>query len=94
MRNLEEKCVSLLEEIKREHELSEQLLKEAFLHSEKVGELVIQLKEQLSPEEFEQWLQWNGVLERGEAEKCIKLSRGEKVKITLSLREEVKSEEC
>ena len=92
MRNLEEKCVSLLEEIRREHELSEQLLKEAFLHSEKVGELVIQLKEQLSPEEFEQWLQWNGVLERGEAEKCIKLSRGEKVNVVVKLEKEVKNE--
>jgi hypothetical protein len=92
MRNLEKKCVELLKEIKREHELSEQLLKEAFLHSEKVGELVIQLKEQLSPEEFEQWLQWNGVLERGEAEKCIKLSRGEKVNVVVKLEKEVKNE--
>ena len=92
MRNLEKKCVELLKEIKREHELSEQLLKEAFLHSEKVGELVIQLKVQLSPEEFEQWLQWNGVLERGEAEKCIKLSRGEKVNVVVKLEKEVKNE--
>jgi len=84
--------VELLKEIKIEHELSEQLLKEAFLHSEKVGELVIQLKEQLSPEEFEQWLQWNGVLERGEAEKCIKLSRGEKVNVVVKLEKEVKNE--
>ena len=30
MRNLEEKCVSLLEEIRREHELSEQLLQAGF----------------------------------------------------------------
>ncbi len=30
MRNLKEKCVSLLEEIKREHELSEQLLQAGF----------------------------------------------------------------
>ena len=93
MRNLEKKCVELLKEIKREHELSEQLLKEAFLHSEKVGELVIQLKEQLSPEEFEQWLQWNGVLGKGKAEKCIALCKGEKVKIILSLGEEVGNEE-
>ena len=93
MRNLEKKCVELLKEIKREHELSEQLLKEAFLHSEKVGELVIQLKEQLSPEEFEQWLQWNGVLGKGKAEGCIALCKGEKVKITLELGGEVRNEE-
>jgi hypothetical protein len=94
MRNLEEKCVSLLEEIRREHELSEQLLQAGFQRCKKVGELILKLKGMLSPEEFEQWLQWNSELGKKEAESCIALCKGEKVKITLSLREEVKSEEC
>ena len=92
MRNLEEKCVSLLEEIRREHELSEQLLQAGFQRCKKVGELILKLEGMLSPEEFEQWLQWNGVLERGEAEKCIKLSRGEKVNVVVKLEKEVKNE--
>ena len=41
MRNLEEKCVSLLEEIRREHELSEQLLQAGFQRCKKVGELIL-----------------------------------------------------
>ena len=61
MRNLEEKCVSLLEEIRREHELSEQLLQAGFQRCKKVGELIL-LEGMLSPEEFEQWLQWNSEL--------------------------------
>ena len=93
MRNLEEKCVSLLEEIRREHELSEQLLQAGFQHCKKVGELILKLEGMLSPEEFEQWLQWNGVLGKGKAEKCIALCKGEKVKIILSLGEEVGNEE-
>ena len=44
MRNLEEKCVSLLEEIRREHELSEQLLQAGFQRCKKVGELILKLK--------------------------------------------------
>ena len=39
MRNLEEKCVSLLEEIKREHELSEQLIQAGFQQSWKACSL-------------------------------------------------------
>ena len=85
MRNLEEKCVSLLEEIRREHELSEQLLQAGFQRCKKVGELILKLEGMLSPEEFEQWLQWNGVLEKKEVEGCIALWKGEKVRITLEL---------
>lgn len=85
MRNLEEKCVSLLEEIKSEHELSEQLIQAGFQHSRSICELILKLKGMLSPEEFEQWLQWNGVLEKKEVEGCIALWKGEKVRITLEL---------
>ena len=93
MRNLEEKCVSLLEEIKSEHELSEQLIQAGFQHSRSIGELILKLEGMLSPEEFEQWLQWNGVLGKGKAEGCIALCKGEKVKITLELGGEVRNEE-
>ena len=93
MRNLEEKCVSLLEEIRREHELSEQLLQAGFQRCKKVGELILKLKGMLSPEEFEQWLQWNSELGKKEAEGCIALCKGEKVKITLELGGEVRNEE-
>jgi len=30
-----------------------------------VGELILKLEGMISPEEFEQWLQWNGVLGKG-----------------------------
>ena len=93
MRSLEKKCVILLEEIKSEHELSEQLIQAGFQKRRKVGELILKLKDMLSPEEFEQWLQWNGVLGKEKAESCIELCKGEKVKITLSSGEEVRNEE-
>ena len=44
MRNLEKKCVELLKEIKREHELSEQLIQAGFQQCRKVGELILKLE--------------------------------------------------
>jgi len=83
----------LLEEIKSEHELLELHLQAAFLHSRSEGELILELKGMLSPEKFEQWLQCNGVLEKEEAELCMKLSKCEQVKVRLKLGEELGSEE-
>jgi len=87
--------VKLLEEIKREHELSERFLKEGFWHSKKAGELVLELQSKLEPEEFEQWLKWNGVLTEGKAEKymqlCKLLSSGEEVAVKIKVGEKAGS---
>jgi hypothetical protein len=81
-----------LEEINSEHELSKRLLEAHFEHSMKEGKLLLTLKKLLSPEEFEQWLQWNGAVEESEVERCIALSKGEKVRISLTVEKEVGNE--
>ena len=91
MRNSEKK---LLEEISSEHELSKRLLSAAFEHSMKEGELLLKLKKLLTPEEFEQWLQWNGAVEESEVEMCIALSKGDVVKLSLTVGKEVGNEKC
>ena len=73
----------LAETIRREVEISEQLLQEGFCHSVRAGEFLAELKEMIPESSFESWLSKNCNLSKQEAQRLIDFSSG--TEITLSV---------
>ena len=73
----------LAETIRREVELSEQLLREGFSHSVKAGELLAELKNLVPESKFEEWLSKKCKLSREEALRLVNFSSGSEIKLTV-----------
>jgi len=78
----------LAETIRREVELSEQLLRESFSHSVKAGELLAELKNLVPESKFEEWLSKKCKLSKQEALRLVNFSSGSKMKLTIQRAEE------
>ena len=73
----------LSETIRREVELSEQLLQEGFSHSVRAGELLAELKNLVPESKFEEWLSKKCKLSREEALRLVNFSSGSEIKLTV-----------
>jgi len=78
----------LAQTIKREVELSEQLLQESFKHSVRAGEFLAELKELIPESSFESWLRKNCNLSKEEALRLVNFSSGSEMKLTVQRAEE------
>ena len=81
----------LAETIRREVELSEQLLRESFSHSVRAGELLAELRELVPESKFEEWLRKNCKLSKEEALRLVHFSSGSEMKLTAQRADKVKS---
>ncbi len=77
----------IAEAISEEAELSQKLIREGFLHAFKAGELIEEVKSMLHSErEVESWLESNcSEVELRILQNCMKLYRGETVKVEATL---------
>ena len=69
----------LAQTIKREVELSEELMQESLKHSVRAGEFLAELKELIPESSFESWLSNNCNLSKKEALRLISFSSGAEV---------------
>lgn len=69
----------LAQTVKREVELSEELMTESLKHSVRAGEFLEELKKLIPESSFESWLSKNCNLSMKEAQKLINFSSGEEI---------------
>lgn len=71
----------LAETIKEENRLHEELLLESLKHSVRAGEFLAEVQSLLEESKFEAWLKKNCKLSLKEAERHLKLARGEALEV-------------
>lgn len=81
----------LAETIRREVELSEELMQESLKHSVRAGEFLAELKELIPESSFESWLSKNCKLSMKEAQRLINFSSGKEITLSAQRVEMVRS---
>jgi len=81
----------LAETIRREVQLSEELMQESLKHSVRAGEFLAELKQLVPESSFESWLSKNCNLSKKEAQRLINFSSGAEITLSAQRTEPVKS---
>jgi AAA+ ATPase superfamily predicted ATPase len=83
----------LAEQIRKKHEVSKEFLQQGFQVASGVGELLNEVELLVEPENLETWLTENKLeFSFEEAQKYMKLFRGEKVRVTIAVYKEQNQE--
>jgi hypothetical protein len=83
----------LAEQIRKKHEVSKEFLQTGFEVASEIGELFSEVENLVGAENFETWLKENKLKVTLEgAQKYMKLSRGEKISLTLEVHREQNQE--
>lgn len=83
----------LAQTIKREVELSKELIEQGFQHYSRAGEFLAELKELIPESSFESWLSKNCNLSIKEAQRIINFFSGAEITVSAQRAEKVKSME-